>query len=85
MTARDEKHEGVPDRVLKTQAPPKMKDDTHRIQHSRLPREARKLSLERGLADLKRITTQVITVHLAQVEAVKEHVIINAVVVNEIE
>ena len=34
MTARGEKHEGMPDRVVKTQAPPKMKDDTHRIQHA---------------------------------------------------
>jgi len=34
VTARREKHEAMPDRFLKTQAPPEMKDDTHRIQHT---------------------------------------------------
>ncbi len=34
VTDRGEKYEGMPDRVLETQAPPKMKDDTHRIHHA---------------------------------------------------
>jgi hypothetical protein len=31
VTDRSEKYEGMPDRVLETQTPPKMKEDTHRI------------------------------------------------------
>jgi len=34
VTDRGEKYEGMPDRVLETQAPPKMKDDTYRIHHA---------------------------------------------------
>jgi hypothetical protein len=33
VTDRGEKYEGMPDRVLKTQAPPDVKDDSGRIQH----------------------------------------------------
>ncbi len=34
MTARREQHEGMPNRVLKAQAFPKMKDDTYRIKRA---------------------------------------------------
>src|SRR4029450_13413973 len=38
---------------------------------------------ERGLADLKRVTPQVVAVQLDQVEGVEEHAIVSAVVSNE--
>jgi hypothetical protein len=40
---------------------------------------------ERGLADLKRITPQVVAVQLDQVECVEKHAVISAVVTDEIE
>jgi hypothetical protein len=40
---------------------------------------------ERGLADLKRVTPQIVAVQLDQVEGVQEHAVISAVVPDEIE
>ena len=40
---------------------------------------------ERGLADLKRIAPQVVTVQLDQVEGVQKHAVVSAVVTDEIE
>jgi hypothetical protein len=40
---------------------------------------------KRGLADLKRITPQVVTVQFDEVEGVEEYALVSAVVTNEIE
>ena len=48
VTDRGEKYEGMPDRVLETQAPPKMKDDTHRIQHTACREKPESYDWKRG-------------------------------------
>ncbi len=48
VTDCGEKYEGMPDRVLETQAPPKMKDDTHRIYHAARREKPESQAWERG-------------------------------------
>src|SRR5436309_797351 len=48
VTDCGEKYEGMPDRVLETQAPPKMKDDTHRIRHAARCEKPESQAWERG-------------------------------------
>ena len=48
MTDRGKKHEGMPNRILKAQALPHMKDNAHRVQHAACREKPESKGWERG-------------------------------------